>query len=333
MRTRPSTALLFGAALLLGAPAVANASPSSAHPGGAELLVSGLDGAFGSTVGPDGALYVTEGVAGRIARVDANTGETTTFADCLPPRILPIGGATDIAFVGSTAYALVTLVDPGPPVNGTSISGIYRIDDVHTCTVVADIGTWSIQHPPDADIFLPSGVQYAFEPYRNGFIVTDGHHNRLLRVTLDGRVAEFVQLGNVVPTGLAIVCDTLYLAEAGPVPHLPRNGRIVSFALPSRTPTRVAAGAPLLVDVEPGQGHRLFGLAQGHFTPGQDPGAPADPGTGRLLRVDRDGGFDVVARGLDRPTSLEIIRNTAYVVTLGGEVWRVHDISASESRH
>jgi hypothetical protein len=25
--------------------------------------------------------------------------------------------------------------------------------------------------------------------------------------------------------------------------------------------------------------------------------------------------------GLDRPTSVEMINNTAYVVTLGGEVW------------
>jgi hypothetical protein len=80
--------------------------------------------------------------------------------------------------------------------------------------------------------------------------------------------------------------------------------------------------------VEPGHGHRLFALAQGHFTPGQPAGSPADPGTGQLLRVDRDGGFDVVTEGLDRPNSLEVVRDTAYVVTLGGDVLRIGGLSA-----
>jgi hypothetical protein len=35
----------------------------------ATLLVTGLEGATGSTIGPGGALYVTEGAAGRISRV------------------------------------------------------------------------------------------------------------------------------------------------------------------------------------------------------------------------------------------------------------------------
>jgi hypothetical protein len=336
MRTRPWKYLLAGSALLLALPGVASAAPPTARSGAVEVLVQGLDGALGSTIGPDGALYVTEatGPAGRITRIDPSSGETTTVADCLPPRILPVGGVMDVAFIGSTPYALVTLVDAAAPVNGTSVTGIYRIDGPHTCTVVADIGTWALANPPEADIFLPTGVQYAFEPYGDGFVVTDGHHNRVLRVGLDGQVRELVQLADVVPTGLAIVGCTLYLAEAGPVPHLPQDGRIVSFDLrsPAAPGTVVASGAPLMVDVEPGAGHRLFGLAQGRFTPGQDPGSPADPGTGQLVEVDRHGALAVVAEGLDRPTSLEIVHGTAYVVTLGGEVLRIHGLDSGR-RH
>src|SRR4051812_42404034 len=33
------------------------------------LLVSGLEGSLGSTIGPDGALYIPEGTAGRISRI------------------------------------------------------------------------------------------------------------------------------------------------------------------------------------------------------------------------------------------------------------------------
>jgi hypothetical protein len=31
---------------------------------------------------------------------------------------------------------------------------------------------------------------------------------------------------------------------------------------------------------------------------------------------------------LDRPTSLELIGNTAYVVTLTGEIWKIDNVSA-----
>jgi len=77
-------------------------------------LVTGLEGGSGSTIGPDGALYVTENAAGRVTRVDPRTGATTTYASGLP-KLIPaagFGGPVDIAFVGRTAYVLVTLVGP-----------------------------------------------------------------------------------------------------------------------------------------------------------------------------------------------------------------------------
>jgi streptogramin lyase len=60
----------------------ARRSPSEGVNG--TVLTSGLDTPIGSTIGPDGALYVAEGPAGRISRVDPETGELTTFASCLP---------------------------------------------------------------------------------------------------------------------------------------------------------------------------------------------------------------------------------------------------------
>jgi sugar lactone lactonase YvrE len=287
-------------------------------------LLTGLEGGSGSTVGPGGALYVTEGAAGRISRVDPKTGDITTFASGLPKSIIGLGGAMDVAFIGRTAYALVTLV--GSDVGGSDIVGIYRVDGPDSFTVVADIGAFALSNPPNTPFDVPSGLQYALETYRGGFLVTDGHHNRVLRVTLDGEVTELIAFDNIVPTGLAVKGKTVYMAEAGAVPHEPEDGKVVSFGPKSLTTTEVASGASLLVDVEFGRGRNLYALSQGVFG-GGPPGAPAQPNTGSLVKVNENGTFTAVADGLDRPTSLEFIRNTAYVVTLSGEIWKLNSVS------
>ena len=294
----------------------------------AELLVAGLEGGSGSTIGPDRALYVTESDAGRISRVDPQTGEITTFASGLPKRISPFtwGGPVDVAFIGKTAYALVTIV--GPEVGGGSdVVGIYRVDGPDSFTVVADIGAFSLDNPPNTPFFVPTGVQYALQTYRGGFLVTDGHHNRVLRVTLDGEITEVITFANIVPTGLAVSGNTVYMTEAGPVPHLPENGKVMAFGPKSPTATEVASGAPLLVDVEFGRGRRLYALSQGDYS-GNPEGSPALPNTGALVEVNEDGTFTVIMDGLDRPTSLEFIKNTAYVVTYTGEIWKIERVSA-----
>jgi hypothetical protein len=318
--------LLLLAAVLIAmiAPAAASAPQPSGAPN-AVLLLTGLEGASGSTIGPGGALYVTEGAVGRISRVDPRTGDITTFASGLPSSIVGIGGAIDVAFIGSTAYALVTLV--GSDVGGSDVVGIYRVDGPDSFTVIADIGAFALQNPPNTAFFIPTGVQYAIETYRGGFLVTDGHHNRVLRVTLDGEVTELLAFGNIVPTGLAVSGNTIYMAEAGPVPHLPENGKVVSFGPRSPTVTEVASGARLLVDVEFGRGRRLYALSQGVFPVGNPEGSPALPNTGALVEVNADGTFTVLTTGLNQPTSLEFIRNTAYVVSLAGEIWKIAGVS------
>ncbi|MDQ3148102.1 MAG: hypothetical protein M3R01_14435, partial [Actinomycetota bacterium] len=248
--------LLSSAAALIAmlTPSVASAAPPSEAPR-VSTLVTGLEGSSGSTIGPDGALYVTEGAAGRISRVDPKTGDVTTFASGLPRSIVGIGGAIDVAFINSTAYVLVTLV--GADVGGSDIVGIYRVDDSDSFTVVADIGAFALANPPPptTQYDVPTGVQYALQPFRRGFLVTDGHHNRVLRVTLDGEVIELIAFDNIVPTGLEKRGNTVYMGEAGPIPHQPEDGKVVSFKKKKSPAVReVASGASLVVDVEFGRG-------------------------------------------------------------------------------
>jgi hypothetical protein len=327
---------LFACSDVVTAPSRTAVSPSGASfehaPATASLLVTGLHRARGSTVGPDGALYVTESEVGRISRVDPETGSVTTFASGLPISPLGAGGVVDVAFVKQTAYALVTIVGSNfvsPNVGDPTSVGIYRVDGPSSFTFIADIGAFSAAHlpPPDFPIGLKTGVQFGLEPFREGFLVTDGHHNRVLFVNRDGEISTLLQLGNIVPTGLTVRGNMVYMTEAGPIPHLPENGKVVTFSLESPTPTEIAHGAPLMVDVEFGRGRTLFALSQG-IGSGGPPATPAVPNTGALVQVNGDGTFTTIKGGLDRPTSLNFIGNTAYVVTLAGEVWKIDNVAS-----
>ena len=81
-----------------------------------------------------------------------------------------------------------------------------------------------------------------------------------------------------------------------------------------------------MVDVEFNRGRTLFALSQGSWA-GEAAGDAAEPDTGSLVRVNDDGTLTVIADNLDRPTSLEFIHNTAYIVTLTGEVWTVDNVA------
>jgi hypothetical protein len=69
--------LLLSAALIaIITPSAASAAPPCEGPTVTRLVTGLVQGAKGSTIGPDGALYVTEGAAGRIfARRSADRGE------------------------------------------------------------------------------------------------------------------------------------------------------------------------------------------------------------------------------------------------------------------
>ena len=293
-------------------------------------LVTAMGVSFGSTTAPGGDLIVPEALSGIIYRIDPETGDKSVFAEGLPLMIpeVGIGGVMDVAFMGSTAYALVTLVDDPSLFPTGQVNGIYRIDGPDSYEIIADIGAFNLAHPPSGfPIDVSTGVLYSFQAYRGGFLVNDGHFNRVLHVTLDGEISILKQFGNVVPTGLDVKGNDIFISLAGPVPHLPQNGKIVSLSKNSGTVETIASGAPLVVDVEFGRGQTLFALSQGDFS-GDPEGSPALPNTGSLVRANSDGTFSVVGDELDRPTSLEIIGNTAYVITIEGEVWTIDDIAS-----
>ncbi|MFP3714975.1 hypothetical protein [Puerhibacterium sp. TATVAM-FAB25] len=318
-----SVAVVVLTALVVGAVVLVSSLLPAYAPNEPEVLASGLDGGAGSTVGPGGDLYVVEPDAGELARVDLRTGEVETVATGLPSRRAGSpGGTVDVAFLGAFAYVLVSDAD--------GLAGLYRIGAPGTVHLVADIGAWSGRHPPAGEYVVPTGVQDALERHHGSFLVSDGHHGRVLRVAPGNAIEELVAFGrDVVPTGLEAAGRSVLVAQAGPLPHLPHDGRLVAVH-PETGATRLETdGAPLLVDVEGGP-LGLYALSQGTFHLGNPAHAPADPRTGQVLVVGRGGALETVARGLDRPTSLEVVGDTAYVVTADGTVYTVAlDVGAS----
>ena len=293
----------------------------------------------GSTVGPDGALYVTDSTGGRIQRIDPRRGTVTTYADGLPLQMEGVigGGVADIVFLRGTAYVLVNGVsefwtDLVGSDNEPAAEGIYRLDTVGPgttkATLVADLYTWSENHPPkNSEWFVPGGYTYSIQTYRGGFLVNDAHHNRVLRVRLSGRIRTFKDFGaNVVPTGLDRAGRRILVGMAGPVPHTAATGRVVALGPTTRRVVPLASGAPLLVDVEVGRRGRLYGLAQGNWPyegeQGKE-GFPAAPDTGHLMLANRRGEFRSLVSGLDRPTTMEVIGRTVFVVTITGKVLKI----------
>ena len=290
----------------------------------------------GSTIGPEGALYVTDGVAGAVLRIDRRSGAVTTYADGLPPKAFPgldIGGPVDVEFVGRTAYVLVTLVSgkfgDEPFGDPDAKNGLYRVERDGSVTPVADLGQWSVDNPPKPAFFVDTGVHFALETYRGGFLVTDGHHNRVLLVDRDGSIQEFATFGNVVPTGLETTAGDVLVTQMGAIPHVPEDGEVVALRAGSE-PRVVASGASMLIDVERGAG-RLYAVSQGQWD-GAGEGSRALPNTGGLLVIGRDGELTPVLDSegdelvLDRPTSVEFLGTTGYVVSVTGDVYRVEGL-------
>ena len=240
-------------------------------------------------------------------------------------------GAIDVAFIGETAYVLVTLVSPD--VGGSNVDGIYRVEGPDSFTVVADIGEFNLLNPPTIPfpISVHTGLQYALQPYRGGFLVTDGHLNRVLRVRRDGEISRADCVRRHRPDW-AWRCRATRCTWPRPAlfPTCRRTARLLSsrHAGRSRPPPQRWPPAPAFSSTWHLAAVAVSTLS--HRAPGcrgAPPGSPAQPNTGALVKVNRNGTFTVITDHLDRPTSFEFIGTTAYVVTLTGEIWKIEGVS------
>ena len=156
------------------------APPASAHdrqgPVVTKLTEFGSDDfVTGSTIGPGGALYVTDGVAGAVLRIDSRSGAVTLFADGLPPSF-PRVRHWRTSRCRVRGWHGVCARDPvsgklgeEPFGDPEAKNGLYRIERDGSNTLIADLGQWSVDNPPEPACFVDTGVHFALETYRDGF--------------------------------------------------------------------------------------------------------------------------------------------------------------------
>jgi len=223
-------------------------------------------------------------------------------------------GVADVAVVDGTIYYLVA----GGDIDSNAIpNGLYRQSaGSGEPELVANISEFIrdnpvAERPPDYDT---DGQPYHLFPTEDGFLVSEGNSNQLLRIGRDGDISRVADLsaGHPIPTGLTVAKDgTIYVATFTAAPY-PERGAVVFRIGADGTAEPVWRDLTMVAALLTGPDRRLFALetATGH-------GAEADnliPASGRVVELLPDGTWQPVVTGLSLPTDMALASDGRLIV-------------------
>ena len=352
----------------LTVPTQASAAKNGKNDGGVvalgvpTLVAGGLNNPRGLAFGPDGAIYVAEsglggttstvgqclqvpapggpllsGNTGRISRISG--GVRTTVIDNLPSSVDQRGGVLgvmDVAFVGPKLYALLNAgCGHGVPNAPASVirvdGGSYSVEANLTAFVQAN----PVANPEPAD-FEPDGDWYSLVARGSMLYAVDANGGQVVTVQPNsGRIDRIIDisasLGHIVPTAIAEGNGRFFVGNLTTFPSVPGSGQILELKRNGAASVYATGFAPVL-GLETDKHDNLYVLETFSCLP-QLPCVPAPfaAGTGRVLRINKDGSRDVIATGLTFPTSLRFgpdgalyVSNKGYNLPPGsGEVLRI----------
>jgi hypothetical protein len=331
-------AAAFGLALA-ATYAAAAATDRVAKAATATPFASGLNNPRGLAFGPDGDLYVAEGgdptqntastvgvctqvgevgpykggFSSRISRIDEH-GNRTTVVDHLPSSSTSpesgslTSGVAAVAFLHDQLYGIEAGAGCSHGVANTHNS-LFRVNDNGTTSEVANLTAFQVAHPvakPDCcpGDFEPDGTWYSMVAAKGALWAVEPNHGEVDRIATDGSIDRVVDVsaseGHVVPTSLS-VNGTFYFGNLGNFPVAPGTEKIWKLT-PSGNLSVVATGLTMVVGTawRCGQLYALESVtAAGFPIPGVNPA-----GTGKVVRIGRDGSLTTVVDGLTVPTAM-----------------------------
>jgi hypothetical protein len=301
------------------------------------LFVSGLNNPRGLAFGPGGDLYVAEGGVGgshsttaaecqqvpgpvgpysgsdtgsRILRINSR-GNVAVVADNLPSSQTQaavggfVSGIAGVTFLGDTLYALLTGAGCSHGVPEID-NGVLRVDRQANTTLIADLSLFYQAHPvahPEPADFEPDGTPYSIASFADDLYVVEPNHGELDKINRNGEVTRIIDIsatqGHVVPTALAVHGGKFYVGTLMPFPAAP-NARVYQITRDGQIQI-VAQGFTTILGLA-FRGDQLYVLETS--APVTNPGPPMIPGTGRILRQSKTGGWETVVSGLTFPTAM-----------------------------
>jgi hypothetical protein len=290
----------------------------------------------------------TGGATARISRIDQQ-GQRTTLATGLPSAADAVGdiaGVADVAFLDGNLYAL--LAGGGcSHGNPTQPNGIVKVNTADgTWKYITNLSVFYAEHPaayPDSGDFEADGEPYSLIAVKGSLFSIEANHGQLVRTTPRGAnrlVADISShLGHIVPTGVAEANGNFYVTNLGQFPITPAWEKLITFSRDV-----VFSDATLGFATDPG-GFRLAAARAGlsgavslKFGPDgllyilelSTAAATPTPGTGKVVRLDRDGTLEDVITGLTVPTGMTFgpdqalyISNFGAAPTGAGQILRV----------
>ena len=326
-RTVLAAAFLLSTSLITG-PAIA--APSA----NVSVFATGFNNPRGLKFGPDGNLYVAEGGTGgtestvhqcgqvpapvgpytgserggRISKVDSS-GHRTTVTSHFPSSQTAstqgnlISGVADVAFIGTTLYALTAGAGCSHGVHH-STNGIFQVDSPSSAHLVADLSAYQKAHPTaviEPDDFEPDGTWYSMVAVHGAFYAVEPNHGELDKITADGHISRVADIsasqGHIVPTAIAYHQENFYVGNLNTFPIASGSSKILKIT-PSGSIDPFVWGLTTVLGVAFDDQGRMYVLENttGHPFP--------TPGTGDIVRINSGGNPQVIASGLFLPTAM-----------------------------
>jgi len=329
MRGAVSRPIVIGMSAALAAAGVSTAAVAQeegSDGSGITTVAAGLTNPRGFGWGPDGTLYVAQAGHGgdnHVALVEGFTvdnGLTASVATvvdgCATPMALGlpsllweeagwIWGAMDVAFHDGVPYVLISGAGPSW-FSPSSTSGVFRLNDDGTMTLIGDVSSWLPDNPP-AEIpfdYGQDGSLFDLESAGDGLLLSEAVGGQLLHVSLDGEITTLADLsaGHLVPTGIAVDADgNAYVGHETAAPYV-EGGAPVLKVTPDGEVSEQLTGLTVTTDLAFGPDGMLYASEMATGFSGESAEMPAN--SGRVVRQTGPDTFEEVVTDLPYPVNI-----------------------------